>query len=303
MPQGSIISVGLLTCALALISCVRPETGQSSSWPTDTQAPVTLTYLGVAGWRVVDGSHTLLVDPYFSRVDAQDGVVLSPDQDAIAKYAPAHADVILVGHSHYDHLLDVPTIARATGATVVGTESTLNVVRAAGLPERSLVLAQGGETFELGPFSVHAIRGLHSLTGHASAAIPHNVTLPMTADGYAEGSTLQYLVRVSGHAILFIGSANFIEGEVEGLRPDIAVVAVGLREKIPDYSCRLMRALGRPPLVLTNHFDANRKPLGSSQTDIGDEGRADLVRFADEIHTCAPTTKVVVPTHFQPIAL
>lgn len=34
--------------------------------------------------------------------------------------------------------------------------------------------------------------------------------------------------------MLFIGTANFIESELEGLRPDVAVVAIGLREKIPD---------------------------------------------------------------------
>ena len=58
-----------------------------------------------------------------------------------------------------------------------------------------------------------------------------------------------------------------------------------------------MRALGRPRLVLTNHFDAHWEPLGPTQMSIDDGDRAGLAAFADEIHACAPETKVVVPTH------
>jgi L-ascorbate metabolism protein UlaG (beta-lactamase superfamily) len=253
---------------------------------------------------VSDGAHNLLIDPYVSRVSVEPGTqTLSPDAAAIERYTPAHADVILVGHSHYDHLLDVPTIAARTGATVIGSESTLNVLRASGAPENHLALAHGGEAFRFGPFRVHAVRGLHSLTGQTSAPIPAGVSLPMTAAQYTEGGTLQYLVEVRGHSILFIGSANFIDSEIEGLRPDVAVVAVGLREKVPDYSCRLMRALNQPKLVLTNHFDAHWEPLGPRQMEIGDDARAGVQKFADEVHACAPSTRVVVPVHLQPIHL
>jgi hypothetical protein len=64
-----------------------------------------------------------------------------------------------------------------------------------------------------------------------------------------------------------------------------------------------MRVLGRPPLVLINHFDAFSQPLGPRQMDIGEEGVTSLAKFADEVHACAPETKVVVPTHFHAIAL
>ncbi len=263
---------------------------------------MSIEYLGVAGWAVFDDAHVLLADPYFSRVHvADESVPLTSDLPTIARYAPPHADVILVSHSHYDHLLDVPTIARSTGATIVGTKSTVNVARASGVA--NVVLVRGGESLAFGPFSVKPIRALHSLSGQATANIPADVTVPMTADAFAEGGTLQYLIGVEGRTILFIGTANFIESELDGLRPDVAIIAVGLREKVPDYSCRIMRALGQPRLVLANHFDAHRKPLGPEQMNIGDESRADLAHFAAEVHSCSPQTKVVIPTHFEPIAI
>lgn len=265
---------------------------------------VTLTYLGVAGWRLEHGEHVLLVDPYFSRVDAEKGGPLVPKGELIAKYLPARADAVLVGHSHYDHLLDAPEIAKRTGAVLVGTNSTVNVGRAAGLDESQMIaIPETGGTFPIGPWAVRAVRGLHSLIGKLSLPIPRKIKLPMTAEGYAEGGVLDYEVTIEGRSVLFIGSANFIEPELQGLRPDVAVIATGVREKVPDYTCRLLRVLDRPPLVIANHFDAHWQPLGPKQMDIGDEALADLARFKEEVRACAPGTKIIVPVHFRPMTI
>ena len=48
-------------------------------------------------------------------------------------------DAVLCGHSHYDHLLDAPLVARATGAKLVGSRTTCAFGRAAGLTESQLV--------------------------------------------------------------------------------------------------------------------------------------------------------------------
>jgi L-ascorbate metabolism protein UlaG (beta-lactamase superfamily) len=118
-------SIASLATALLLLACAPQATPASTSSTAHRDAPADLTYLGVAGWRVDDGANALLVDPFFSRTRLEDGgAMLSPDPGLIARYAPAHANAILVGHSHYDHLLDVPDIAKRTGATIVGTEST-----------------------------------------------------------------------------------------------------------------------------------------------------------------------------------
>jgi L-ascorbate metabolism protein UlaG (beta-lactamase superfamily) len=240
-----------LICA-AVVGCGGARCGVEAP---ETRGRIALTYLGAAGWRVENGGHVVLVDPYFSRVDG-DGVLL-PNLEAILRYAPERAEAILVGHSHYDHLLDVPDVAKRTGAVIVGTPSTLNVARAAGIGEERLVDATTrGNAWTAGPWSVKAIRGLHSLIGKPSLNIARDIALPMGADGYAEGGVLDYVVVTEGRAILFIGSANFAEDELRGLHPDVAVVATPLREKIPDYTCRLMRVLDAPPLVIANHFDA-----------------------------------------------
>ena len=78
--------------------------------------PIELVYLGVAGWQIRGDGKTVLVDPYLSR-PADPDAPLVPDVAAIAAHTPARAELVVVGHSHYDHLLDAPEVAKRTGAS------------------------------------------------------------------------------------------------------------------------------------------------------------------------------------------
>lgn len=270
-----------------------------------TTPPLTLTYLGVAGWQLTDGQRVVLVDPYFTRPTFAPGTPLTSDPAAVAARAPARADLIVVGHSHIDHVLDAPAVAKRTGASVMGTLSTANYARAFGLPAEQIVPVKGGEDYAFEGFSVRVIPGLHSALDEKHSLSPFtsiasDKTLPTTMDEFGEGGTLNYLVRFGGRQILIIGSANYIERELEGLRPDLAIVAVGLRHELHDYSCRLMRALGAPPVVLPNHFDVWTKPV---ETPLSEGAQRDLAAFAEEIRACAPATRVVVPRPFSPLVL
>src|SRR5579863_5967122 len=143
--------------------------------------PVILKYLGTAGWEITDGTVVVLIDPYLSRIngpappgggsghsvagDVRQAYtwsdVASPDVAAIDSHIK-RADFILVTHTHYDHILDVPHIALKTGATVVGTESSENVLRAYGVPEPQLITVKGGEDYQFASFSLKVIPSIHS---------------------------------------------------------------------------------------------------------------------------------------------
>jgi L-ascorbate metabolism protein UlaG (beta-lactamase superfamily) len=301
----------LFFASVTLAACARAATPAGSAVgaaPANRAAAAApalqLTYLGVAGWVLSDGAHTVVIDPYLSRPSFADGVAVTSDAAAVAKHAPARADLILIGHSHVDHVLDAPALALRTGAAVLGTSSTINYARAAGVPEAQLITVRGGEDYAFAGFSVRVLPGLHSALDHkrtfgADQVIPAGV-LPTTFAQFAEGGTLNYLVRLGGRQVLIIGSANFIEREVQGLRPDAAIVAVGLRQEIYEYTCRLLRALGAPPTVITNHFDAWRAPVGEP---LSPEARQDLEAFSAEVQACAPGTTTVVPTPFAAFRL
>jgi L-ascorbate metabolism protein UlaG (beta-lactamase superfamily) len=266
---------------------------------TPARSPITLTYLGVAGWQIEAAGKVVITDPYVSRPVDPDAPLVS-DAAAVAARTPAKADLVVVGHSHFDHLLDAPAVALRTGAVLLGSVSTTRVGRASGLADDRLIAVKGGEDFAMDGFSIRAIPSLHSAIGDKhifGAEIPPEPELPMPQAGYQEGGTFAYLVRLGGHEVLVLDTANFIERELVGLRPDIAIIAPGLREHIHDYTCRLLHALGDPPVVIATHFDDWKGPPVDAPPS------EDLTKFGDEVRACAPHTRLIVPKHFERIAL
>ena len=284
-----------------------------------SKGTVTLTYLGTAGWEITDGRVTILLDPYFTRVAPRSDTGSPPSRGAFrpridptrplitdTAVVNAHvrrADYVLVHHTHYDHVMDVPYIARKTGAVVIGTESAANLMRASGLPAAQIIPVAGGEDLELRGFSVRVLRSLHGgIPGQQfpdAPSIPRSVRPPFTFDDLAEGGSLSFLVRIGGHEILTSGSSNFIERELEGLRPDVALVGALNRETVHDYAGRLMRVLGHPPLVLPTHWDNYFLPFDSAQTAY----RRRLDSFIAEVRAASPQTRVVIPEYFVPFQL
>src|SRR5271169_5962999 len=245
--------------------------GAQSQQGAGASNQVILKYLGTAGWEITDGTTVILIDPYLSRINGPpppgggsghsiaadtrraygwDDVV-PPDVTAIDSRIQ-RADFVLVTHTHYDHVLDVPHIALKTHAAVIGTESTENVLRAYKVPEEQLITVRGGEDYEFGAFSLKAIPSLHSPLDRkhyfSSEKAPEGMKAPLTLrQMHPEGGTLAYLIRFHGHQILAFGGMNYIEREIEGLEPDVVLVgAAASRKEIHDYSGRLMRDLHFP---------------------------------------------------------
>ena len=53
---------------------------------------------------------------------------ISSDLAAIKQHV-SRADTIIVGHTHFEHALDVPAIARQTGAKVFESRSAIELTR------------------------------------------------------------------------------------------------------------------------------------------------------------------------------
>jgi hypothetical protein len=114
-----------------------------------------------------------------------------------------------------------------------------------------------------GGFSLKVIPSLHSpLLGKRyfnrpwADSAPRGLKAPLHESAFVEGGTLAYLLRIAGHRLLIMGTMNFIEREMDGLGPDIALVGAGSsRKENFDYLGRLLRALGYPPVVLPTHCD------------------------------------------------
>ena len=312
----------LLTLAVVGGGCASGDAPRSA---VESEADsLTLRYLGAAGWEISAASEgetdplVVLVDPYLTRAKYGDAASWDPD-DTRPSYTRgdtlfsdvelidaqiANADFIVVHHSHPDHVMDVPYLAHRTGAVVIGHESTINIMRAYGVPASQLITVQGGEDYDFGDVSIRVIPSLHSPLNdkryYQSDVVEEGVTRPLQISQLVEGGSLMFLVRMAGHQVLTMGSMNFIEREVDGLRPDIALVgAAPSHLEILEYTPRLLRLLGYPAVVMPTHADNFQAPYGSDLAV-----RTEWIEsFAAEVRAAAPDTRLILPRHLESIRL
>ncbi len=299
LPRGQAVEI-------EMIVEVAPETAVRSAGGGE---PLELTYFGAAGWRISDGNVVVLVDPWPSRLKYGGGGHPDDDRPDFARSDLAwsdttlidtlipEADFILVQHGHFDHLGDVPYIARKTGASVIGTETVIMILRAYGVPEEQLYAVHGGEDYQFDGFSVRVVPGLHSALNdkHYHDTRRYDTRTPLEAplriDQFIEGGALSFLARFDRHTVLTMGSMNFIEREFQGLEP-------GSRLGLYDYDRRLLTATGFPPVVLPTHWDNFRLPYGFSQQD---NVERNLLPFIETAQRVSPQSTVITPVHLEPI--
>ncbi|MEU7526848.1 MBL fold metallo-hydrolase [Saccharothrix sp. NPDC042600] len=227
---------------------------------------VWLRWLGVAGWELTFAGRRVVIDPYLTRLPvfgADGGFIedypLTVRKDLVDRHLAEKPELVLVSHGHYDHMLEAPYLVEKHGSRVIGTETHRNLLLAQGVPAANITLASGGEHLDFHGFTVQAFRGLHSVFGNYGTFAPGTLTAvprrPETIADLVEGGTLAYLVDVGGFSVLFLsGTANFIEREVAGLRPDVLVLGMSGHANVFDYTARALRAT-RPRVVVPSHHD------------------------------------------------
>lgn len=194
----------------------------------DPAAPrVDIQYLGSGGYLVRRGADVALFAPVYSNPTAPEvflGHEFRTEARLVDSLLPQDADkaqAIIVGHSHYDHLLDTPWIAthRATSANIYGSSTTRHLL-ASLRPElqkrnpandvvdmdrpadekkwvdipnsRMRLLAIPSEHSDQFRFSAFGlVWPLHAFRGEVTEDRP---ALPKTAAEWAEGRTFAYLL-------------------------------------------------------------------------------------------------------------
>ena len=297
---------------VCFVCCAQFLCGQDKS-------SIDLKYLGCAGWEITQGNTTVLIDPYISRLKLGSGKSISKEDNrrtfssddyfesdtSVIDEIISKVDYILVHHSHFDHLSDVPYIASKTGARVIGTETTCNILEAYGIPAEQLVRVKGGEDYQFENFSVRIIPSLHSALKDKqyfdSRTYTEPPALPLRIKDFVEGGSIMFLLRFDSHSVLSAGSMNFIEREIQGLSPDIILPGVNFsRLEIFNYTERLLRATNYPKIVIPAHWDNYRVPYGFSQQKAID---AKIIPFIKEVKEASPDSKVIIPVHLETITI
>ncbi|MEE6177020.1 MBL fold metallo-hydrolase [Mycobacterium sp. 050134] len=262
-------------------------------------APLTVTWLGVATLLVDDGSSALMTDGYFSRPGLARVAAgkVSPDPERVdgclARAGVTDLVAVVPVHTHIDHVLDSALVADRTGARLVGGQSAANVGRGYGLPENRLLVAVSGEPIRLGPYELTLVESHHCPPDRFPGVIDAPLTPPVRASAYRCGEAWSALVHhlPSDRRLLIQGSAGFVRGALAGRRADCAYVSVaqlGLRPRsyVIDYWTETVRAVGARRVVLI-HWDDFFRPLSEPLRALPYSGD-DLdvsIRILDELAT------------------
>ncbi len=226
---------------------------------------VRVIWMGTAGLYLSDGETGLYIDPFVSRyglLKVGCGISLKPQHRLIKEWLSItggnKAEKILVSHSHYDHAMDVPYFAQASGAMIVGSESTFNVARGAGIPEKQIRIISDRDSVTAGKFTATFIKSIHSpaLFGKIpwQGEIDEPLIPPAPASAYREGGTYAILVKHPRGTFLHYGSPGVKPGIFEGISAEIVFLSIGGRKDTASLIRYVIEPL-HPKTVIPIHFD------------------------------------------------
>ncbi len=244
--------------------------GELEARQLELPAGLEVEWLGVSGYRISFQGQTLFIDPYLSRVPFADLLrrrPTLPDPAALDRFVHAPGEVagVLVGHTHFDHAVDAPAIARRFGCKAYGSDSLLTLMGLHGLAEQT-VEVEPYRTYELGPFEVSFTPSVHSklLLG---LAVPYDGDLTcehldaLTPGAYRCGQVWGISIEVAGIHFYHQGSANLIDDAVRENGVDVFLAGVAGRNFTDDYWRRILPRLD-PKVVVPTHYDNFFRPLG-----------------------------------------
>ncbi len=251
---------------------------------------LTLTYLGTAGFILQNAERTLVLDPFINRPGPLKTLMSRlPINEALIKRHIPQADDVLIGHSHYDHILDAPALCCQTGARLIGSRATMMVGRAAGVPESQLCETTGREDIACGSWTVRGLPSRHGKAVLGRVPFPGDITKPPPwpprVRDLRHGQVFNWWIDTGQLRVVHIDSADFIEEELAGQQADIVCLcAIGRRYR-PNYVRDVVRLL-QPRWIVPCHWDTMMTPINQPADLIPG---VDLPGFINEIRQAGVT--------------
>ena len=277
-------SVDLTPVSNDQLTCEEPGPG----------APLEIRYLGSGGHLIRRGSTAIMTAPFFSNPGLfRVGVGrISPDSDRIDAAVEKiienggrldDVQAILVGHAHYDHLMDVPRVWReyTPHAKIFGSLTAKHILRGFDIPDDKIEALNStaasrwttGRWVVLDDLRFMAIESEHAPHAFGIKVYGGEVREdldrpPRRATGYREGQTFAYLIDFldpDGSVAFRIHYQDSASNPPLGYPPtlqgddprsvDVAIVCAASFSQVQGYPEGILRAVDARYVVIGHWED------------------------------------------------
>jgi L-ascorbate metabolism protein UlaG (beta-lactamase superfamily) len=278
-----VVLVTLLSVVIVILWRDRAEL-DAISWPSPAIASaantdaVTVTWLGVTTLLFDDGETQILIDGFFSRPTIVDillrrsvGNDAATINYAINEFRMRRLAAIIPLHSHFDHAMDVGAIANRSSASILGSESTAEIARGAGVPEDQITVVDGIASFQFGNFEVTLRPTTHAPIGWRGSVpldgvIDEPMTLPQPITAWRMGGAYTVIIEHPQGTALIQGSSAYKKYGLQDVAADVVFLSVSQlnalgRDYAELYWQHTVTATGAHS-VYPIHFDDYTMPFG-----------------------------------------
>ena len=212
-----------------------------------------LTWLGAAGFKLETMAGAVIaINPFLSRPASATPVLSLQLTDLLP------VDEILLTESSFVHAMDTPALIKNTGAIVHAPPAVCQHLLAAGVsqnniepikPYRNKTVAR----LNWQAWSVHDISNNFQLPDSAANSPLNNL---ITA--WPTSQTVNYTLQTEGLTMFYSGNTHWLDPDLEGLQPDIALLPVtpSAIDKITQLAAML-----RATVIIPHYWDNYYPPL------------------------------------------
>lgn len=261
-------------------------------------------WLGVASFLIEDGESKILIDPAWTRPGIfhwlgmasfkSDEVLVDK---VLQKLAVDKLDAVLVTHSHYDHIVDAPEVARKTGAYFYTDRNFEIISKAYSYSSLFLKPLEINKPFNVGKFKITAYQRDHAPLIGSIDFVPGDVPKDFNFNfwDYKAGRTWIYLIEHPEGVILF-HNTHTSEQDLKNYRPDIMSVDLLVQGVTKSDASSLVNGYAstlKPKAFIANHFDNFLLQFHFDKTRY--LPTIDLENVESEMKKAYPGMKFVVP--------
>lgn len=256
-----------------------------------------LQWLGTAGFRVDTGKHVFLIDPYLSRNSKSQPVQPLQPRDI------RRVDQIFISHGHFDHIYDVPELAKQNQCSIFCSGTAAHTLKKKGVAAGQIHAVEVNDyQVEFDEYSAEAFFSQHvrpdvplviRTLRNIGMSWPRLLYMHL---GCPQGQVLSWKFRIGGFTMHHFGSGGAPRQELERMavyQPDLLLIPLQGHTRICDIALEYVRIF-KPHMVIAHHHDDFYPPISA---------HIDIIPFIKAVQEKCRNTEVLLADINQTIEL